>query len=172
MVTWYNLSEHISHWCICILSVTTLERKIILNQENHPQSQTSSCFPFFKSSMATLMLEPCLAAPTTFVCRRNLSPCLVKERCNVLATSRSIPKPPMFPRNSTRVTSAPSRDHTEPCNEQYHQLSITGIVKVIKCNLMQKLNYIGINSGRCNPLSANYWEILASIVSPPLHISC
>ena len=85
--------------------------KTVLGLQN---LRTSSCFPFFISSMLTLMLEPCLEAPTTFVSRRNLRPCFVSDRWSVLAISRSMPKPPMLPRNSTRVTWEPSRDHTEP----------------------------------------------------------
>ena len=75
---------------------------------------TSVCLPFFVSSITTLMLAPSRDALRTFVDNLNFKPCLVSDRCKVLATSRSIPTPPMLDRNSTHVTSAPSRDQTDP----------------------------------------------------------
>ncbi len=56
---------------------------------------------------------PDFATPVTFDESLNAMPCLASRRWNALAMSRSMPGM-MRSRNSTTVTSAPSRRHTEP----------------------------------------------------------
>ena len=76
---------------------------------------TCEVLPFFMSSTSTLMTPPSFVALVTLVLTLNFNPCFVSKRCSVFAASRSMPTPPMLARNSTRVTSVPSRCHTEPC---------------------------------------------------------
>lgn len=75
---------------------------------------TSSCFWFLTLSMATLILSPTLVALVTLVSNLNFSPCFWRIRWKFLATSKSIPMPPMFDKNSTQVTSDPYLCHTDP----------------------------------------------------------
>jgi hypothetical protein len=76
---------------------------------------------FFEGSLTfstvTITLPPSFLAPVTFVLSLNLRPCLVSILWKFLATSASMPTPPIEPRNSTAVTSAPRRDQTDP----YHK---------------------------------------------------
>ena len=78
-------------------------------------SLTSSFFDgSLTFSILTLMISPSLLAPVTLWPSLNFIPCLPRTRWKVLDTSPSIPTPPIELRNSTAVTSAPRRPHTEP----------------------------------------------------------
>lgn len=100
-----------------------LQKMSVTQQCNIPQTRlrfffvnvTCSFLPSLASSKLTLILPPWLAAEVTLVFSLNFSPCLVRDRWMVLDISMSIPKPPTWPKNSTRVTSEPSRDQTDPC---------------------------------------------------------
>ena len=70
--------------------------------------------PPLAASMLTPMLESETSPLTTLVLSLNFIPCLARIRCIVLAISASMPGPPMAPKYSTTVTSAPNRDQTEP----------------------------------------------------------
>lgn len=96
----------ISHLFTCI----SWTKHVHLNFSNF----TSSCFWFLTPSMATLILSPTLVALVTLVSNLNFSPCFWRIRWKFLATSKSIPMPPMFDKNSTQVTSDPYLCHTDP----------------------------------------------------------
>mmetsp|Transcript_47714 Transcript_47714/g.91169 ORF Transcript_47714/g.91169 Transcript_47714/m.91169 type:complete len:265 (+) Transcript_47714:758-1552(+) len=92
-------------------------------------ASSSSCLsPLALSTLMTRLPSAFLSIPITLVLSLNLSPCLVSTRWNVLDTSASMPAPPMEPRNSTTVTLAPSRSHTEPSSRPMTPAPITTIL--------------------------------------------
>ena len=75
--------------------------------------RSSSAAPPAAGSMVTCWAAPFLATPVTLLASLKVMPCLARMRCTVLATSASMPGR-MRSRNSTTVTSEPSRRQTEP----------------------------------------------------------
>lgn len=71
--------------------------------------------PFSDTDKAT-SIDPSglFVAPVTAWLSMKFIPCFFKLRWNVLEMSMSMPKPPMWPMNSTTVTLEPKRPHTEP----------------------------------------------------------
>lgn len=65
-------------------------------------------------SISTDILSPCFVAPVTFVSSLNFKPCFVRILWKFFATSKSMPTPPIFDKNSTATTFAPNRLHTDP----------------------------------------------------------
>ncbi len=77
-------------------------------------SASSVCAsPPLAGSIVALTPAPLVSTPVTLLPSRNLKPCFSSMRWNCLATSPSMPGR-MRSRNSTTVTSAPSRRQTEP----------------------------------------------------------
>mmetsp|Transcript_44027 Transcript_44027/g.125588 ORF Transcript_44027/g.125588 Transcript_44027/m.125588 type:complete len:200 (-) Transcript_44027:282-881(-) len=90
-----------------------------MNWRRPTQTRTTSAsqeasLPPSAASVLTTHLSPAFSTPVTFVLSLNLMPCFLRMAWNCFATSASMPRPPMEPRNSTTVTSLPSRDQTEP----------------------------------------------------------
>mmetsp|Transcript_8449 Transcript_8449/g.20031 ORF Transcript_8449/g.20031 Transcript_8449/m.20031 type:complete len:337 (-) Transcript_8449:60-1070(-) len=65
------------------------------------------------ASVRSATWPSCTSAPTTLRFSSNLMPCRLSSLCTSLATSRSLGNA-TWSVNSTTVTSAPRRDHTEP----------------------------------------------------------
>mmetsp|Transcript_74202 Transcript_74202/g.119750 ORF Transcript_74202/g.119750 Transcript_74202/m.119750 type:complete len:203 (+) Transcript_74202:567-1175(+) len=71
--------------------------------------------PPFAASVCTLMTpSAAFSTPVTFVFSSNFMPCFLSIAVNCLATSVSMPTPPIESMNSTTVTLLPSRAQTEP----------------------------------------------------------
>ena len=75
---------------------------------------TVSCLPPFAASTLSLTPSPLSSPSMTLVLSLNFIPCFSKIFLVVFEMSASIPGPPIWPRNSTTVTSAPNLDQTEP----------------------------------------------------------
>mmetsp|Transcript_8631 Transcript_8631/g.15303 ORF Transcript_8631/g.15303 Transcript_8631/m.15303 type:complete len:202 (+) Transcript_8631:596-1201(+) len=69
------------------------------------------------ASVLTFTVLPVFSTPVTLVFIWKPMPCFFKRAINCLATSASIPKPPMESMNSTTVTLLPNRLHTEPSSK-------------------------------------------------------
>lgn len=100
------------------------------NRTSH--SNVSSLPPFTASMLTSMTPEVVRLAPVTLVFNLKSNPCFFSIRCRFLlrdhthcdhtpettptthATSKSIPTPPMLPRNSTAVTFDPNLLHTDP----------------------------------------------------------
>src|ERR1700712_878177 len=74
---------------------------------------TSSSLPPLAASTLILTPSPPSSPLRTLVFNLNLIPCLVRIFCVALASSASMPGPPICARNSTTVTSVPNLDQTE-----------------------------------------------------------
>lgn len=69
----------------------------------------------FSTHATSILPSGLLVAPMTLVPSLNLRPCFCRMRWKFLEISMSMPIPPTWPRNSTAVTLAPRRCHTDPC---------------------------------------------------------
>ena len=76
---------------------------------------TVSSFPPFAASTLSLTPSPLASPSSTLVLSLNFMPCFSNIFFVVFEISASMPGPPIWPRNSTTVTSDPNLDHTEPC---------------------------------------------------------
>uniref|UniRef100_A0A8D9ARP4 Uncharacterized protein n=1 Tax=Cacopsylla melanoneura TaxID=428564 RepID=A0A8D9ARP4_9HEMI len=92
---------------------------------NFEKTCSSFLLGSFTFSIVTVILSPLLLAPVTLVPNLNCIPCLPRIRWNCLATSPSMPNPPMAFMYSTAVTSAPRRPHTEPSSSPITPAPIT-----------------------------------------------
>mmetsp|Transcript_4159 Transcript_4159/g.9422 ORF Transcript_4159/g.9422 Transcript_4159/m.9422 type:complete len:207 (+) Transcript_4159:815-1435(+) len=77
-------------------------------------ASSSSLAPSPTASVPMTTPGPLLVTPVTLVPSLNLIPCFLSTARKFLDTSESMPAPPMKDWNSTTVTSAPRRSHTEP----------------------------------------------------------
>mmetsp|Transcript_38730 Transcript_38730/g.82269 ORF Transcript_38730/g.82269 Transcript_38730/m.82269 type:complete len:200 (+) Transcript_38730:589-1188(+) len=73
-----------------------------------------SLLPPSAASVLTLRPLAVFSTPVTLVFILKFKPCFFSKVMNCLATSPSMPRPPMVPMNSTTVTSAPSLAQTDP----------------------------------------------------------
>mmetsp|Transcript_39661 Transcript_39661/g.114460 ORF Transcript_39661/g.114460 Transcript_39661/m.114460 type:complete len:223 (-) Transcript_39661:451-1119(-) len=111
-------------WSILIfrpsISMPTASRpRLSVNCRRPTQTSTTSesheaASPPAAASVLTLHTSPTFSTPVTLVFSLNSMPCFLRRLRNCLATSASMPTPPMASRNSTTVTLLPRRDHTEP----------------------------------------------------------
>mmetsp|Transcript_28833 Transcript_28833/g.89750 ORF Transcript_28833/g.89750 Transcript_28833/m.89750 type:complete len:206 (+) Transcript_28833:615-1232(+) len=69
------------------------------------------------ASVLTLHVPLTFSTPVTLVFSLNSIPCFFRRPRKFLATSASMPTPPMLSRNSTTVTLLPSRAQTEPSSK-------------------------------------------------------
>ena len=91
---------------------------------------TVSALPPFAASTSSVTFSPLESPFRTFVPSLNFMPCFSSIFLVVFEISASMPGPPIWPRNSTTVTSDPSLDQTEPC-----VLSISMLLQCSACNL-------------------------------------
>mmetsp|Transcript_71248 Transcript_71248/g.212519 ORF Transcript_71248/g.212519 Transcript_71248/m.212519 type:complete len:200 (+) Transcript_71248:639-1238(+) len=78
-------------------------------------SESQDCAsPPAAASVLTLHMPLTFSTPVTFVFILNSMPCFFRIPMKFLATSPSMPTPPMLSKNSTTVTWLPSLDQTEP----------------------------------------------------------
>mmetsp|Transcript_37497 Transcript_37497/g.84556 ORF Transcript_37497/g.84556 Transcript_37497/m.84556 type:complete len:228 (+) Transcript_37497:554-1237(+) len=99
---------------------TASKPRLSMNWRRPTQTRTTSdsqsvALPPAAASVLTLHMPfPSFSTPVTLVFSLKFMPCFFRIARNCLATSPSMPTPPMASRNSTTVTSDPRRAHTEP----------------------------------------------------------
>lgn len=111
----------------------------------------------FSTHATSILPSGLLVAPMTLVPSLNLRPCFCRMRWKFLEISMSMPIPPTWPRNSTAVTFAPRRCHTDPCRMagQTHvwQVQLSFLKKQSwgrKCCRCSRHNHVFVGESVCS----------------------